>query len=78
MNHLFGFENFRDFAQKLATHSAKLHIVFHFLKTFAKFRRNFIEIEQKGHFVGKIFLRNMFISNFKKLDAFRAYATMFF
>ena len=36
MDNLFGFGNFREFSQHLAANSANLHIVFHFLKTFAE------------------------------------------
>ena len=54
---LFGFENLRGISQSLATHSAYLHIVFHLLKTFAKFRDNFIEIESKN---GKTCWKNEF------------------
>ena len=40
IDNLFGFRNFgKYFSQNLATNAAKLHIVFHFLKAFAKFRQ---------------------------------------
>ena len=45
MNNSFGFGNFREISQNFATISSNLHIVLHFLKTFAKVRQKLIEIE---------------------------------
>ena len=53
MNNLFAFGNFKDFSQNLPTNFANLHFVFHFLKTFAKFRRNFVKLQHKKSKNGK-------------------------
>ena len=69
---LFGFRNSKECSQMLVTNSANLHIVFHFLRTFAKFRQNFIKIEHlKGKYVENVLIHNKFIFEItKKLDAF--------
>ena len=53
MNNFFGFGNFRQIISGIfrkiwrQTHcTVNIHIAFHFLKTFAKFRRNSINIDQ--------------------------------
>ena len=76
-SNLFGFGNVREISQNLAQNCANVYIVmivFHFLKTFAKFRQNVIKIEHKNaQFPGKI--KNLLLSNknivevAKKLDA---------
>ena len=59
MNNLFGFGHFKELSQKLAADSANIQrfhainvfivkIVFHFLKTFAKFQHRFINIDHKN------------------------------
>ena len=56
--------------------SANIRIVFHFLKTFAKFRQKFINIELKNCkiklFVGKmmknVFLKDSLLKNQNKME----------
>ena len=45
--YFFRFRKFQGMLAKLATRSANLHVVFHFLKTFANFRQQIINTKHK-------------------------------
>ena len=70
MNHLFDFENFKEFSQILATNSANLHIIqeekssycFPFSESIREFRQNYISIE---HTISKHCWKQFFKSLFQ-------------
>ena len=58
MNNLFGFENFRERSQNLATILQISILCFHFLKTFAKILQKIIKLD---HTNGTISVEEVFL-----------------